>query len=63
MNENEERLNELEIRFSHQARQIEELSRELLGCFRRIELLERENFRVGEMLRGLGPDMAESPDE
>ncbi len=63
MIENEERLKELEIRFSHQARQIDELSKELLGCFRRIDQLERENRRVGEMLRGLGPDMTESPDE
>ncbi len=58
-----ERLNELEIRFTHQALQLEELSSELLGCYRRIETLERETLRMREMLGSLAPELIESPDE
>ena len=58
-----ERLTELEIRFSHQSLQLEELSKELLGCYRRIEVLERETGRMREMLGSLAPDLIESPDE
>ena len=58
-----ERLNELEIRFTHQALQLEELSRELHGCYRRIEALERETLHLREAVGSLGPDLIESPDE
>jgi SlyX protein len=58
-----ERLNELEIRLTHQTLQLEELSSELLGCYRRIEALEREALRLRDMLGTLGPELIESPDE
>ena len=58
-----ERLNELEIRLTHQTLQLEELSSELLGCYRRIEALERETRRMRETLGGLAPELIESPDE
>lgn len=58
-----ERLNELEIRFTHQALQLDELSSELHGCYRRIEALERETRRLREMLGNLAPELIESPDE
>jgi uncharacterized coiled-coil protein SlyX len=54
---------ELEIRYAHQAQQLEELSEELHGCFRRIEALERDNRRMSEMLQQLSPDFEQSPDE
>jgi len=57
------RLTELEIRFSHISLQLEELSGELLGCYRRIEALEREGRRLRDTLRNMGPDLIESPDE
>lgn len=59
----DERLDDLEIRFSHQGRQLDELSDEVLGCYRRIERLERENRRLQMMLRQLAPTPEESPDE
>ncbi len=58
-----ERLNELEIRLTHQSLQLEELSSELLGCYRRIEALEREARRMRDMLGTFAPDLIESPDE
>ncbi len=63
MTETDARLTDLEIRLTHQALQLEELHQELLSCYRRIETLERDSQRFREMLRGLGPDLAESPDE
>lgn len=63
MNELQERLNELEIRFTHQAMLLEELNDVVAESARRIELLERDNRQVREMLRGLAPALSESPDE
>lgn len=63
MNPADDRLTELEIRFAHQARMLDDLSDELLGCFRRIEALERENRRLGEALRRMAPELDQSPDE
>lgn len=63
MNELKERLVELETRFTHQARQIEELNAEVIECHQRIARLERESRRVTEMLGTLAPDQTESPDE
>lgn len=63
VNATDERLTELEIRFAHQGRLLEELSDELLGCFRRIEALERENRRLGETLSRMAPELDQSPDE
>jgi len=63
MNELQERLNELEIRFTHQARLIDELNSEIVGCNLRLSRLERENRSFREMLQSLAPSLTESPDE
>lgn len=63
MDEVLERLTELEIRYSHQGVVIEELNQVVIDCCRRIERLEQENAGLREMLRGLAPDLDESPDE
>ncbi|ALC15763.1 SlyX family protein [Desulfuromonas soudanensis] len=57
------RLDELEIRFTHQARVIDELNAELIDCHQRILRLERDNGRIQEMLSSLAPGLTESPDE
>jgi SlyX protein len=58
-----ERLNELEIRFTHQARIVDELNSELIDCNQRLSRLERENRSFREMLQSLAPTLTESPDE
>jgi SlyX protein len=63
MDEILERLTELEIRYSHQTVQLEELSSEVLAFGQRIERLELENRRLREMLGSLAPELIESPDE
>jgi len=63
VNELQERLNELEIRFTHQAMLLEELNDVVAENARRIDLLERDNRQVREMLRGMAPELSESPDE
>lgn len=63
MSDMNERLTELEIRFSHQAIQLDELNDELIRCRQAIMNLERENTMFKEMFKGLGPEMTESPDE
>jgi len=63
VSQEDDRLTELEIRSAHQSRLLEELSDEVLGCYRRIEALERENRRLGDTLRRLAPELVESPDE
>ena len=63
MKEMQERLNELEIRFTHQARLIEELNGEIIECHQRISRLEREGRIHREMLKSLAPSYPESPDE
>jgi len=59
----EERVDELEIRFTYQARQIEELNEVVTDGFARISHLERENRMLREMLGSLAPETPESPDE
>lgn len=63
MENNEERLVELEIRSAHQERLIEDLSTIVAEFGRRIASLERENRSVREMLSALAPSTPESPDE
>lgn len=63
MKELQERLIELEIRFTHQARLIEELNGEIVECNQRLSRLERENRSFREMLQSLAPTLTESPDE
>ncbi len=59
----QERLDELEIRFTHQSRLIEELNGEIIDCHQRLSRLERENRMFQEMFRNLAPPLTESPDE
>ena len=63
MNTNEERLVELEIRYAHQERLVEDLSSIVAEFGRRIANLERENRNFREMLSTLAPSTPESPDE
>lgn len=64
MNEEiEERLTELEIRFSHQSVLVDELNDVVADCNLRIERLIRENQRMREMIKSLQPQLEESPDE
>lgn len=63
MSNPDDRLTELEIRYSHQARLIEELNDVLVVALRRIDRLEREQRGFREMLGSLSPDFTESPDE
>jgi len=59
-----ERVVDLEIRYSHQARLIEELNDVLTGACARIDRLEQENRRLREHLRLLAvDDYTLSPDE
>lgn len=63
MNTNEERLVEIEIRYAHLERLVEELNSIVAEFGRRISTLERENRSVREMLSSLAPSTPESPDE
>ncbi len=63
LEELEERITELEIRFSHQTQQIDELNEVVTDCNLRIDQLQRENQRLQETLKNLSPDLEESPDE
>ena len=63
MDNTEERLVELEIRYAHQERLVEELSSIAAEFGRRIASLERENRSFREMLSALAPSTPESPDE
>jgi len=63
MDDQEDRIIELEIRFAHQDRLIEELNSVLVDFGRRIHQLEKENVHLRETLRGLSPETPESPDE
>lgn len=63
MDELQERLIELEIRFSHQALLLEELNAVVTESALRIDSLERDNRQLRETLRGLAPQLNESPDE
>ncbi len=63
MSDLNERLTELEIRYSHQSHLIEELNDILVEFGHRICVLERDNSRLSEMMSGLGPELIESPDE
>lgn len=63
MQDIEERMAELEINFTHQSRQLEELSGELLECNRRLARLEKENAGFRRMFEALAPTLTESPDE
>jgi SlyX protein len=64
MNEElEERLTELEIRFSHQMRLVDELNEIVTECNLQIDRLSKENRQLREMIKNLQPLLEESPDE
>ncbi|TYO98982.1 SlyX protein [Geothermobacter ehrlichii] len=63
MNELEERLTELEIRFTHQQRLIDELNEVILDDNRRLAELQREVRILRQMLQRLEPESPHSPDE
>ncbi len=59
----QERVTELEIKFSHQALQVEELNDVVIDCHKRIDQLVKENHRLAKMLESLAESLEESPDE
>lgn len=59
----EERVTELEIRFSHQTQLLDELNEVLTDCHLRIDQLSRENQHLRETISTLSPALEESPDE
>ena len=63
MSQFDERLTELEIRYAHQARLVEELNEVVTECNQRIARLEQDNGRLKEMLKSFAPELTESPDE
>lgn len=64
MDASHDRLTDLEIRFTHQARLLEELNEVLTDACARIYRLEQENRALREQLRQMSPDdFTLSPDE
>jgi SlyX protein len=63
MSQIDDRLTELEIRYTHQALLIEELNEEITECSQRLSRLEKENGRLREMVQSFAPELSESPDE
>lgn len=64
MDASQDRLTDLEIRFTHQARLLEELNDVLTDACARINRLEQENRALREQVRQLAPDdFTLSPDE
>ena len=63
MDEMNERIVELEIRYTHQLSLVEELNTELTSANARIDRLERQVMAMHEMVGTLGPELTESPDE
>jgi SlyX protein len=59
----QDRITELEIRFSHQAQLVDELNEVVTDCNRRIDQLGRDNQRLREMISTMSPALEESPDE
>ena len=63
LEELQERITELEIRFSHQSQMIDELNDVVTDCNLRIDRLQKENRQLQEMVKSLSPELEESPDE
>jgi SlyX protein len=59
----QERITELEIRFSHQSLLVDELNEVVTDCNLRVDRLQKENRRLQEMVQNLSPALEESPDE
>ena len=62
-NELQDRITELEIRFSYQNQLIDELNEVVTDCNRRIDRLGLQNQQLSEMISSLSPALEESPDE
>lgn len=63
LEELQERITELEVRFSHQSQLVDELNEVVTDCNLRIDRLQKENRQLQEMIKSLSPEMLESPDE
>ena len=63
LEELQERLTELEIKFSHQSLLVEELNDVVIDCHKRMDHLAKENYRLAKMLETLAESLEESPDE
>ncbi len=63
LNDLQERVTELEIRFSHQTQLLDELNDELVNCNHRIDQLSKENQHLREAVSTFSPALEESPDE
>ena len=63
LEELQERVTNLEIRFSHQTQLIDELNEVLTDCNLRIDRLSRENQQLREIIHTFSPELIESPDE
>lgn len=63
LEELQERMIELEIRFSHQSQLVDELNDVVTDCNLRIDRLQKENQHLREMVNNLSPELEESPDE
>jgi len=63
LEELQERITELEIRFSHQSQLVDELNDVVTDCNLRIDQLQKENRQLREMVKSLSPELEESPDE
>lgn len=59
----QERVTELEIRFTHQAQLLDELNEVVADCNLRIDQLRKENWQLQEIVNSLSPPLKESPDE
>ncbi len=63
LEELQERVTELEIRFSHQTQLLDELNEVMTDCNQRIVALTKENQRLRATVNTLSPSLDESPDE
>ncbi len=63
LEELQDRITELEIRFSHQMQLVDELNDVVIECNLRIDRLNKENQRLREAVSTLSPALEESPDE
>ncbi len=63
LEELQQRLTELEIRFSYQTQLLDELNEVVTDCNQRIDRLSKDNQRLRETISTLSPALEESPDE
>ncbi len=63
LEELQDRVTQLEIRFSHQAQMVDELNDVVVDCNQRIDRLKKENELLKVVINSLSPALEESPDE